>query len=256
MIEGNNFVANTREIDRLDFEHSAFDQMIPVVVDYTDRDDYAPLKTGDDLTNNRVLKEISEAIDYYHDKYPNRLIGELKINLDNEGYVVDYYAPAKATVDFNSIEKEDHDPLDLENDKEKLADFIELCPDEFLNSYSYLTEDVYVATCQKYGIDHEATKEEKINQFKKLNIFKEENSEQFLIEDVTDEAIVKYGRELANYPKYTHNKKGEAVGLSNEEAKFLGKRSKSEVFKEAIDAPRECGVNGVARLECLRQEVR
>lgn len=73
---------------------------------------------------------------------------------------------------------------------------------------------------------------------------------------VTDEAIMKHGRELAHYPNFTINKLGEAVGLSDDEAKYLQKRTKDDVFKEAKDTLRECGVNGVARPECLRQEVR
>lgn len=250
MVEGLDFITNTREIERLDFEHNAYDQMIPIVVDFTDRDDYVPLKTGDDLTNNRVLKEISEAIDYYHNKYPNRLIGELKINLDNEGYVVDYYAPANETVDFNSIEKEDHDPLDLENDKEKLADFIKLTPDEFLNSYSYLTEDVYVATCQKYGIGLNTTSQSKKEALEKQGV--NVPTEEYKIENVTDEAIMQHGRELAHYPKYTHNKSGEAVGLSNDEAKFLAKRSKDKVFSEAKDVAGSSQCHG----DHVAQEVR
>ena len=250
MVEGVDFITNTREIERLDFEHDAYDQMVSVVIDFTDRDDYVPLKTGDDITNNRVLKEISEAIDYYHDKYPNRLIGELKIQLDNDGYVVDYYAPAKATVDFNCIEKEDHDPLDLENDKEKLADFIKLNPDEFLNSYSYLTEDVYVATCQKYGIELNATSQSKKEALTKHGIVVD--SPKYEVENVTDEAVMRHGRELANFPFFTRNKNGEAVGLSNDEAKFLEKKYKENVMAEAKDV----ASGSQARGEHVSQEVR
>lgn len=115
--------------------------------------------------------------------------------------------------------------MDFIDDKDKMQDYFELTKDEFLKSYSYLTEDDYDATTKAL---------EKSNNVSRLNILRE------LLEQTEHNIVCYSDNYLGTRPKKQYVKE------------WLNENKKAEVIKSMIKDEKEKNKN---MIDTERREV-